>query len=110
LFRLGAPGTGAGGEAVVEIATLLLGSLNVMNPIAAPSPSVPLGRPDSKSSTMGSGAASAGTTDANGETNRLINKLKITIPENAGLFFFIVILLMKLELMILLDGVPGLSY
>jgi hypothetical protein len=43
----------------------------------------------------GSAAASAGTTEANGETNRLMNKLKISIAENAGLLFFITFLLVK---------------
>ena len=36
VVRLAAPGTGAGGAAVVEIATVLFGSLKVLNPIATP--------------------------------------------------------------------------
>src|SRR6185503_14972452 len=70
--------------------------------------SVPPGRPDSKSSMTGSAAASAGTTDANGEINTLINKLKITITENAGLLFFIVFLLVKFEFDYL-DGLDELN-
>jgi hypothetical protein len=95
LLGLGAPGTGAGGAAVVEIATLLLGSLKVMKPIQMPSPSVPVGRPDSKSSMTGNVAASAGTAEANGKTNKLITKLKISVTENAAFLLFIAFLLVK---------------
>ncbi len=81
---------------MVEIATLLLGPWKVMNPMPTPLASVPLGRPASKSSIIGSAAASAGTTDTNGEINKLITRLKMTITENAGFLFFIVFLLVKL--------------
>src|SRR5688572_31283933 len=97
LLGSAAPVTGAGGAAVVEIATVLLGSLNVIKPIAAPLASVPLGRPDSKSSMTGSAAASAEPTEVNGETNRLMNKLKIRITENAGILLFIAFLLVKTD-------------
>jgi hypothetical protein len=93
---LAAPGTGAGGAAVVEIATVLFGSLNVMKPIPMPFTSFPVGRPASKSSMTGSVAARAGATAANGEANMLMIKLKIRITENAGCLYFIAFLLVNL--------------
>ena len=66
-WGLPAPGTGAGGVAVVEIATRAVGVIEGDEANRHAIGICPAGRPASKSSMTGSAAASAGT--ANGETN-----------------------------------------
>jgi hypothetical protein len=82
-----APGTGAGGVVVVEIATLLLGSLKVTKPILILSGTVPTGRPLSKSSTRGNPAA---RTDPVVVINVPRNRLKISRMEKAAVLVLIV--------------------
>jgi len=89
-----APGTGAGGEVVVDIATVLFGSLNVTKPTGIPFGSVPVGNPASKSSTLGSPAASAGTIDASGEMSihktSMIEKIVLLLFIASPLIFLVV--------------------
>jgi hypothetical protein len=91
----GTPGTGAGGVVVVEIATLLLLSLKVLNPIGMLTGIVAAGNPLSKSSMTGRVAASAGTVETNGDANIVIDRQKTSIHEKTCLLFFIIFSLLN---------------